>query len=55
MGALSLTAILFTLLLLIFFIDAEFFRRDFLSLFNCPFKGKVCDQQGLILRNWLPI
>lgn len=52
-GAVGITAALFGTLLLLFL----FYPIDFepLSLLNCPFSTKICDQQGLILRSWLPI
>jgi len=53
--SLAITAALFALLLLLFY-GCPVINSSLLTMFNCPFvNSKVCHQQGLILRDWLPI
>ncbi|KAI6212837.1 hypothetical protein M3Y94_00076400 [Aphelenchoides besseyi] len=55
LSSLIITGLLFTFLVILFY-GLPVLDIPVLSLFNCPFiDNKVCDQQGLILRNWLPI
>lgn len=53
-GALLVTVLLFAILFTLFY-GFPVIDHPALGLLNCPFPGKVCDHQGLILRNWLPI
>lgn len=52
-GSLCITVLLFVILIILF-INYPFNGNVF-ALLNCPFTTKICDHQGLILRNWLPI
>uniref|UniRef100_A0A1I8C0E9 Rhomboid domain-containing protein n=1 Tax=Meloidogyne hapla TaxID=6305 RepID=A0A1I8C0E9_MELHA len=46
-------AFMFSILFALFF----FYQIDYepLALLNCPIPTKICDHQGLILRDWIPI
>uniref|UniRef100_A0A914HKC1 Peptidase S54 rhomboid domain-containing protein n=1 Tax=Globodera rostochiensis TaxID=31243 RepID=A0A914HKC1_GLORO len=52
-GSSTIMALLFFFLAILFFFSP--LNYEVLGLLNCPFPGKICDHQGLILRNWLPI
>ncbi|KAI1723739.1 rhomboid family domain-containing protein [Ditylenchus destructor] len=54
-GSLGATIVLFAVLFGAFYAHPSTLNYDLLSLLNCPFSGKVCDHQSLILRSWLPI
>jgi hypothetical protein len=54
-SSLLITGLLFAFLLVLFY-GLPVLDIPILSILNCPFvDSKVCDQQGLILRSWLPI
>jgi hypothetical protein len=58
-ASLLTTGLLFAFLLVLFY-GLPVIDIPILSMLNCPFvdgivDSKVCDQQSLILRNWLPI
>lgn len=53
--SLLITCVLFSFLLVLFY-GLPVIDIPLLTLFNCPFvDSKVCHQQGLILKSWLPI